>query len=122
MGLHGSVAVLPAPATQSKVDVPSSYPTLNELLSRLIATNPFDKPVSSLDPYTGALPQSDFVAENNGTTVVQVGMDYMMRSPDGAWSSLEGIDTRARAEPRGVASGTTRASGAERTGQAVKAD
>jgi hypothetical protein len=36
------------------------------------------------------------VAENNGTTVVQVGTHYMMRSPDGAWSSLEGIDTGAR--------------------------
>jgi cellulose synthase operon protein YhjU len=86
----------PAPATQSKIDVPSSYPALNELLSRLIATNPFDQPVSSLDPYTHGLPQADFVAENNGTTVVQVGTHYMMRSPDGAWSSLEGIDTRTR--------------------------
>jgi hypothetical protein len=69
---------------------------LTELLSRLIATNPFDKPASSLDPYTGALPQTDFVAENNGTTVVQVGTHYTMRSPDGAWSSLEGNDTGAR--------------------------
>lgn len=86
----------PATATQSKLDVPSSYPALNELLSRLIATNPFDQPVSSLEPYTGALPQADFVAENNGTTVVQVGTHYMMRSPDGAWSSLEGADTHTR--------------------------
>ncbi|HEV3181144.1 MAG TPA: cellulose biosynthesis protein BcsG [Steroidobacteraceae bacterium] len=86
----------PAPATQTKIDGPSSYPALNELLSRLIATNPFEKPVSSLDPYTVALPQADFVAENNGTTVVQVGTHYMMRSPDGAWSSLEGIDVAAR--------------------------
>ena len=89
-------AARPAPARQSKIDVPSSYLALTELLSRLIATNPFDKPVSSLDPYTGALPQTDFVAENNGTTVAQVGTHYMMRSPDGAWSNLEGIDTRAR--------------------------
>jgi len=89
-------AARPAPATQSKIDVSSSYPALNELLSRLIATNPFDKPVRSLDPYTGALPQADLVAENNGTTIVQLGTHYMMRSPDGAWSSLEGIDTRAR--------------------------
>jgi hypothetical protein len=89
-------AARPAPATQSRIDVPSSYPALTELLSRLIATNPFDKPVSSLDPYTDALPQTDFVAENNATTVVQVGTRYTMRSPDGAWSSLEGNDTRAR--------------------------
>lgn len=50
---------------------------MNELLTRLIATNPFDKPVSSLDSYTGALPQADFVAENNGATVVQVGTYFM---------------------------------------------
>ena len=89
-------AARPASSTQSKIDVPSSYPALSELLSRLIATSPFDTPLSSLDRYTAALPQADFVAENNGTTVVQVGTHDMMRSPDGAWSSLEGIDTRAR--------------------------
>jgi hypothetical protein len=89
-------AARPAPATQSKIDVSSSYPALNELLSRLIATNPFDKPVSSLDPYTGALPQTDLVAENNGRTIVQVGTHTMMRSPDGAWSSFEELETRAR--------------------------
>jgi len=96
-------ATRPAPATQSRINVPSSYPALTELLSRLIATNPFDKPAGSLDPYTAALPQADFVAENNGTTVVQVGTHYMMRSPDGAWSSVEGIDT-ALAESRGAGS------------------
>ena len=96
-------ATRPAPATQSRINVPSSYPALTELLSRLIATNPFDKPAVSLDPYTAALPQADFVAENNGTTVVQVGTHYMMRSPDGAWSSVEGIDT-ALAESRGAGS------------------
>jgi hypothetical protein len=30
-----------------------------------------------------------FVAENNGTTVIQAGTHFMMRSPDGAWSSLD---------------------------------
>jgi len=29
------------------------------------------------------------LAENDGTTVVQIGRQYMMRSPDGAWSSLD---------------------------------
>ena len=30
-----------------------------------------------------------FVAENNGTTVIQAGTRFMVRSPDGAWSSLD---------------------------------
>jgi cellulose synthase operon protein YhjU len=83
-----------AAAASSKIDAPSSYPAMNELLSRLISNNPFDKPVTSLDTYTQGLPQSDFVAENNGTTVLQAGHRYMMRSPDGTWSSLDDIDAR----------------------------
>jgi cellulose synthase operon protein YhjU len=89
-------ATRPASLPQSRVAAPSSYPTVNEVLARLISSNPFDKPLGSLDTYTESLPQSDFVAENNGTTVMQVGTRYMMRSPDGAWTGLDGIDTQTR--------------------------
>lgn len=85
-----------SPAKQYKVDASASYPALNEILSRLIADNPFSKPVASLGTYTGTLPHGEFVAENNGTTVIQAGARYMMRSPDGAWSSLDGTETRTR--------------------------
>jgi cellulose synthase operon protein YhjU len=78
-----------ASATQSKIDVRASYPTLNEMLSRFIADNPFGRSIDSLDEYTASLPHAEFVAENNGTTVMQVGEHYMMRSPDGAWSNLD---------------------------------
>lgn len=78
-----------APSTQIKVDAPASYPAMSELLSRLIAGDPFDKPLASFETLTDALPTSEFVAENNGTTVMQVGTRYMMRSPDGAWSGLD---------------------------------
>jgi len=77
---------------QSRVDAPSSYPALNELLSQLISHNPFASPPENLDAYTGSLPHSDFVAENNGTTVLRAGNHYMMRSPDGTWSSLDGVE------------------------------
>jgi cellulose synthase operon protein YhjU len=89
-------AARPAPAPPDSIGAAASYPALNELLSRLIADNPFTRPLQSLDSYTGSLPQADFVAENNGTTVMQVGTHYMMRSPDGAWSSLDGIEVAAR--------------------------
>jgi cellulose synthase operon protein YhjU len=81
-----------AQSVQERIEAPSSYPAVNELLRRLIADNPFSKPLPSLGAYTQALHQSDFIAENNGTTVMAVAGQYMMRSPDGAWSSLEGID------------------------------
>jgi len=76
-------------APQERLDAPSSYPALTELLSRFIADNPFDKAQLSMNSYTSALPQSDFVAENNATTVIQIGTQYMMRSPDGAWTTLD---------------------------------
>jgi cellulose synthase operon protein YhjU len=85
--------VRPAQLAQEKINSPASYPALSELLSRLVASDPFDKSVESLDTLTEALPQTDFVAENNGTTVVQVGTQYVMRSPDGAWSRLERADS-----------------------------
>jgi cellulose synthase operon protein YhjU len=81
-----------AQSAQERIEAPSSYPAVNELLARFIAENPFVKPMPSLAGYTRALQQSDFVAENNGTTVMAVGGQYMMRSPDGAWSSLEGVE------------------------------
>jgi cellulose synthase operon protein YhjU len=81
-------AVRSAPPTHERLEASMSYPALNELLARLIADNPFASPLASLDAYTQTLPQADFVAENNGTTVMQVGREAMMRSPDGAWSSL----------------------------------
>ena len=88
-----AIALVNAPraaeTTQERLDAPSSYPALTELLSRFIADNPFDKPEMKMSSYTSALPQSDFVAENNSTTVIQIGTQYMMRSPDGAWTNLD---------------------------------
>ena len=66
--------------------------TLYDLLAHLIADNPFAKQSVRLDAYVNALPQVSSVAENNGTTVMQIAGQYMMRSPDGTWSSLEGIE------------------------------
>jgi len=81
-------AARPSPWTQVRVDAPTSYLAVSELLARFIADNPFDKARLALEPYVASLPQTDFVAENNGITVMQIGRESMMRSPDGSWSSL----------------------------------
>ncbi len=65
------------------------------MLSRLISRNPFAAPVTTLAEYVDTLPQTPFVAENNGTTVLQAGTHDMMRQPDGTWSSLDGIDSHS---------------------------
>jgi cellulose synthase operon protein YhjU len=85
-------AVHGASNSARRIELPTSYTALNEILSRFIADAPFAKPDLDLGSYTDALPQTSFVAENNGTTVMQVGHGYMMRSPDGSWSSLDGIE------------------------------
>lgn len=76
-------------AAQEKIDVPVSYPGVNQLLAQMIGDNPFGRTGASVDAYAQGLPQAEFVAENNGTLVLQAGAQYMMRSPDGAWSTLE---------------------------------
>ena len=86
----------PRPATlaQTKVDESVSYPALNEVLSRFLSHDPYATPIASLGDYVDTLPRTPFVAENNGTTVIEAGGHFMMRSPDGAWSSLDGIEAR----------------------------
>jgi cellulose synthase operon protein YhjU len=82
-------AVRSAQWTQIRVDEPTSYLAVSELLARFIADNPFDKASVTLEPYVASLPQTDFVAENDGITVMQIGRQNMMRSPDGSWSSVD---------------------------------
>ena len=75
--------------TQHEVDAPMSYLGVNELLSRFIADNPFTKPTVNLGAYTQNLPQTESVAENDGTVIMQIGEQFMMRTPDGDWSAWD---------------------------------
>jgi cellulose synthase operon protein YhjU len=74
---------------QQTIDSSTSYLAVNELLSRFIADNPFAKSALNLSPYTQGLPATDSVAENEGTVIVQIGEQYMMRSPGGEWSAWD---------------------------------
>jgi cellulose synthase operon protein YhjU len=95
-----SIAIVPVGVTlvnvarspqwvQARIDVPTSYLAVSELLARFIADNPFDDVNPSLERYTTALPQTPFVAENNGITVMRLDRRSLMRSPDGTWSTLD---------------------------------
>jgi len=81
-------------SVQQRIDTPTSFLAVNELLSRLIADNPFAKPDVSVAGYMQGLPETDPVAENEGTTIIQVGRQYMMRTPDGAWAPWDSVDER----------------------------
>jgi cellulose synthase operon protein YhjU len=95
-----SIAIVPVGVTlvnvarspqwvQTRIDVPTSYLAVSELLARFVADDPFDGVNLSLERYTAALPQTQFVAENNGITVMRIGTRNLLRSPDGAWSTLD---------------------------------
>jgi hypothetical protein len=83
-----------APAIQLKVEAPLSYQAIDELLARCIAYDPFDMGTLRPETYTEDLPQTDFVAENNGITVLRSGGRDMMRTPDGSWSQLDAAQGR----------------------------
>jgi cellulose synthase operon protein YhjU len=78
----------PSSAPQ-EIGTPATYLAVNELLSRFIADNPFTKSSLNLSPYTQNLPPTDSVAENDGTVIMQIGRQYMMRTPDGDWSAWD---------------------------------
>lgn len=69
-----------------QIHSPASYLALNELLSRFLRDNPFNATPLNLSAYTGKLPRTDLVAENDGTVIMQIADQYMMRTPDGEWS------------------------------------
>jgi cellulose synthase operon protein YhjU len=71
---------------QVTVDVPTSYLALSELLSRLVTDNPFAGERRGGPSYAQNLPPTSFVAENEGTVVVQIGAQFMLRTADDAWS------------------------------------
>jgi cellulose synthase operon protein YhjU len=72
-----------------RVESPASYLAVNELLSRFVADNPFARTGLSLSAYTQNLPSTEAVAENDGTVMMEIGRQFMMRTPDGAWSSWD---------------------------------
>ncbi|TJY64929.1 cellulose biosynthesis protein BcsG [Sinimarinibacterium sp. CAU 1509] len=76
----------PQPLT---VDQPSSFLALAQLLSNVIGNDPFSPSRPPLSDYVTALPQTQFVSENENTVIMQVGDRFMMRTPDGSWTEYD---------------------------------
>jgi hypothetical protein len=74
---------------QQEVETPASYLAVSELLSRFIADNPFTKPDLHVSSYTQNLPQTDAVAQNEGTTLLQIRDTSMVRMPSGEWTAWD---------------------------------
>jgi cellulose synthase operon protein YhjU len=83
---------------QQKVESPSSYLAVGELLSRFIADNPFTKPDLHVSSYTQNLPQTDPVAQNEGTTMMQIRDTTMVRMPSGEWTAWDAASRQVASE------------------------
>jgi len=76
---------VPAGSPQT-VDTPTSFLAISELLSRLIAHDPYAAGAQSLAELVQGLPQTAAVSENEGTLFISQGGQTMMRTADGEWS------------------------------------
>jgi len=80
---------LTAPGAQGDkavtIDAPSSYLALSQLLSNLVADNPFRPGAQALAQYAADLPETQMVGENEATVAMKDGNGYRVRTPDGVW-------------------------------------
>jgi hypothetical protein len=75
-----------AAKVRQRIEAPASFLALNELLARMLADNPFAKPVLQLGTYTQNLPRTESVAENEATAVMHLSGQSLVRMPSGDWT------------------------------------
>jgi cellulose synthase operon protein YhjU len=80
---------LPA-AAQVRVEQPSSYLALAQLLASHVARNPYGPDAPPLPLLAPRLAETEFVAENDGTLVMRAAGRYWLRSADRRWSEYSG--------------------------------
>lgn len=75
-----------ATKVRQRIEAPASYLALNELLARMLADNPFAKSDLQLGMYTQNLPRTESIAENEGTAVMEISGQSLVRMPTGEWT------------------------------------
>ena len=68
------------------IDKPSSYLAVSQLLAQFSAKNPYEAQPFNIIDYSRDLPQTEFVAENEGNVVMRQAGRYMLRNPDLSWT------------------------------------
>jgi cellulose synthase operon protein YhjU len=76
----------PAATAPQHISQPSSYLAMSQVLAGFSANNPYEAQAFNLADYTRDLPQTEFVAENEGNVVMRQAGRYMMRNPDLSWT------------------------------------
>jgi hypothetical protein len=70
---------------QVKVDQPTSYLAVSAILSKMVNKSPFGADYQPGN-YLDQLPTTPYVAENEGTAMLQDGSRYMMRQQGSDWT------------------------------------
>ena len=72
-----------------RVDTPTSFLALSEIMARMVARSPFTAGQFAAIDYAGELPETSFVAENEGAIVMQTEAGFMLKQGTGDWSSYK---------------------------------
>ena len=75
----------PHPATPLKIDPPSSYLALSELVSRAVDGKLFTAPTVDWPTLSGNLPETPMVSENENAVVMEYQGKYYIRLNGGGW-------------------------------------
>lgn len=82
--LIGLAADTPTPP-QRVVSEPTAHLAISQLLAQWMIDSPFDTPRQDFNADVAALPQTPFVAENEGLIVMRHDGRYFLRNPDASW-------------------------------------
>lgn len=72
-----------------QLDTPFSHFGLGSLLTSFITANPYLPGAQGMADYARNLPQTEYVAENDGTVVMRAGGRYWLRGADRQWSEYQ---------------------------------
>lgn len=71
----------------ARIDAPTSYLAVSELVARLLARTPFAAAGFAPAEYVADLPETPFVAQNEDTVVIGSGSGYLLRQGNEGWAN-----------------------------------
>lgn len=77
-----------AESTQRVVSKPTSYLALSYLLASFVERNPFEPGGLEADDRVSRLPETEFMAENQGIRIIKKGADYFLYGKEKKWIAL----------------------------------
>ena len=77
-----------APVHQQEISGPTSYLSLSYMLKVFLEENPFQTGRFTAKEFTEEIPQTDFVAENQGIQLTKKGTDWFLYGKEKQWIAV----------------------------------